>query len=266
MGARGDGVKKDPAAAAAAPAFQAVDGDLSGAFPVGQAGVDFDGQGSVRPGDGDLRPQNLFGLGAGVTGFASPGLGGARRSTVLGGGDLRPQDLSFDAPAPPGGGLGNAFDVPVPGLGRGAGGGLGSPDGRLTRPLLGAQHVGCAGPAPAGRRGDPHGPERDPLGAIAREMQVPGDFRSAAGGDRGGMTRHLALLFLLLGAVTLAGKPDAPWLSQLGALLAWLAGCILLFLSLLAGRARSGSLLPAVLRPPTCQEFDSDGDPSRTVP
>jgi len=44
--------------------------------------------------------------------------------------------------------------------------------------------------------------------------------------------RHLALLFLLLGATTLAGEPVAPWLSQFGALLAWLAGCILLFLSL----------------------------------
>ncbi|RLN07796.1 hypothetical protein C2845_PM11G10290 [Panicum miliaceum] len=99
--------------------------------------------------------------------------------------------------------------------------------------MVGAEHVGGAHPAPvAGRRGDPHGPERDPLGAIAREVQVPADFRRAGAGDSGGVMRQLALLFLLLGAVTLAGEPDTPWLSQLGALLAWLAGCILLFLSL----------------------------------
>jgi len=163
MGTREDGVKKDPAAAAAG------DGGLSGARPVGQAGVDFSGQGTVGPGGVELRPRDLFGLGGGgATGFAS-------------------------------------------GSGPGPG-------------------------APAGRRGDPHGPERDPLGVIAREARVPADFRgAAAAGDRGGtMTRrHLALLFLLLGATTLAaGEPDAPWLSQFGALLAWLAGCILLFLSL----------------------------------
>ncbi|KAG2652110.1 hypothetical protein PVAP13_1NG333300 [Panicum virgatum] len=201
MGAREDGVKKDPAAAAAFD--EAGDGDLPGAQPVGQAGVDFIGQGSVGLGGGELRPQGLSGHGSGG------------------------RDHALDAPAPPGGGLDNAFDAPGPGLGRG------SPDGRLTRPLLGAQHVGGAVQAPAGRRGDPHGPERAALGVIEREVQVTADFRRAAGGDRGGMTRHLARLFLLLGAMTtLAGEPGAPWLSQLGALLAWLAGCILLFLSL----------------------------------
>ena len=63
---------------------------------------------------------------------------------------------------------------------------------------------------------------------------MPADSRRAAAGDRcGTMMRHLALLFLLLGATALAaGEPDAPWHSQFGALLAWLTGCVLLVLSL----------------------------------
>ncbi|CAO2046467.1 unnamed protein product [Urochloa humidicola] len=200
MAAWEGGAKKDPAAAAA-PTFDAGHGVLSGVQPFG-------GQGSMGTGGGDLSPQGLSGRGSGggrdraFDAPAPPPGGGLDNAfddapaTPPGGG----LDNAFDdAPAPPpGGGLDNAFhDADAPGLGCGGGEALGSPDvGRLMRPLLGAEHVGCA--------------------------------------DRGGMMmRRLAVLFLLLGAMTLTGEgePDAPWHNQIGGLMAWLVGCILLFLS-----------------------------------
>ncbi|CAO2039521.1 unnamed protein product [Urochloa humidicola] len=207
MAAWEGGAKKDPAAVAPAPIFDAGHGDLSGVQVVG---VDFRGQDSMGAGGGDLPPQGLSGRGS----------GGGR-------------DRAFDAPAPPPGG--GPLDAPR--LGGGGGGEvLGSPDGaRLTRPLLGAEHVGGAEPAPAAGR---HGGDRHEL-ALERPLRPAGRdvpaayFQSAGGGDRGVMMRRLALLFLLLGAMTLTGEPDATWLNQFGGLLAWLVGCILLFLSAL---------------------------------
>ncbi|CAN6232347.1 unnamed protein product [Urochloa humidicola] len=192
MAAWEGGAKKDPAAAAAAAAAPTFDAGHGVLSGVQPFGVDFGGQGSMGTGGGDLSPQGLSGRGSG---------GGRDRAfdapAPPPGGGL---DNAFDdAPAtPPGGGLDNAFhDADAPGLGCGGGEALGSPDvGRLMRPLLGAEHVG--------------------------------------GADRGGMMmRRLAVLFLLLGAMTLTGEgePDAPWHNQIGGLMAWLVGCILLFLS-----------------------------------
>lgn len=88
----------------------------------------------------------------------------------------------------------------------------------------GAEHAG-----PAGRGGevDPLVREREPVRDMAADRVVP-----RAGGDMlGGMVFPAALLAMQVGALRLITDLDAPWPSQLGAFLIWLAGCAAFFLS-----------------------------------
>ncbi|KAJ1279840.1 hypothetical protein BS78_04G186500 [Paspalum vaginatum] len=110
-----------------------------------------------QPGPGvDFGGQGCTGPGSGVTGCASPGnvWGAAGSIGVLAGEELRPQGLAVHA----GGARDDALDAP----------------------------------APAGCRGAPRAPERDPsLGTPPPPARdVPGDSRRA-GGDPGRMTRHV---------------------------------------------------------------------------
>ncbi|CAL5021063.1 unnamed protein product [Urochloa decumbens] len=195
MDARDDGVKKDPAAPP--PTFEPGDGHL----PVVQAGVD---------------------LGGGGEGSAD--LGGGDRFIRSAAGVL---DHSFTS---------------TPGAVGGVGG-LGSPPNhqQLER---GMAHVGGADSqsqapvsalrrrraAPHGRHGPDQGPP-PPLGAVVapRGMAVSFHFQFVGGG-RAAM-RWAAFLAMFAAANSLIGEVDAPRASQFRALMVWLGGYIMLYLS-----------------------------------
>jgi hypothetical protein len=129
-----------------------------------------------------------------------------------GGGDLSSHDLS---------GCGPAHSTGAAGLGS---------DSRSPSPRPLARALRGADPAGGRARGvvDPLVREREPAArGMAAELPRAGD------GLLGGMLRPAAFLALQVGALTLISEPaDAPWPNQFGAMLFWLAGCVLLSLFL----------------------------------
>jgi hypothetical protein len=190
-------VKEDPAA----EAITSTDGELVGAQPVGQAGVDF----GVSAGLGGADPlaQELL-RPAGDD--SSPDLG----SAGLGGAGLRLRATARQIRA------GGVHDHAV------GGSELVSPN-QAERPLLEAMgHVGVAD------QQRPRGPEQDPLGLVV--VVVRFELGAAA-------MRSAALVAMFVAAIVLIGEEDASSRrNQFRVLMFWLGGCIGLFRWILSRR------------------------------